>query len=1445
MLTGSVATSSGLNLAGTGATFDISGTTAGATIQDLRGVTGTTVTLGGQTLTVGTSNSTTFGGVIQGSGGGLTKQGTGTLTLTGANTYSGATTINAGILQAGAANAFSASSAVTVNGGTLDFNNFNNTIAGLNGAGGVTLGSGTLTVSGGGTYNGAISGTGGLTLTGGTLTLTGTSTYSGATTITGGTLDLNLDAPLSTQTAVTVNGGVLQLDLNVTQTVKSLSLQGSGVALQMSNDTVLTTAALSGTGGIFNNGNLIFGSDNTDQTYSGNITGAGNLTKTGTGTETLSGTSSYAVLNINGGTVKVASDAPLGSASGGLTLNGGTLETTAGFTTSRVVNLAGAGTFQVDTGTLQIDGLIANSGSLTKTGSGTLTLTHSNTYTGATIVNAGTLALTGSGSIATSSGLNLAGVGATFDISGLSGTNTAISNLSGVAGTTVALGGKTLQINQSVNTTFAGVFTNSAGGGQIDKAGTGTLTLTGANTYSDQTNIEGGGTLQAGGTNVFSASSNYTLIGSGSTLDLNDFNNTVGQLNAGAGAATLGTATLTVSNGGLFGGGADISGTGGLTLAGGTFTVSTSSALSYTGATTVSGGTLQLSAAGSIANSSGLTLSGAGATFDISSTTSGTTIKDLAGVAGTFVTLGSKTLTAGTGNSTTFAGVVQGSGGITKQGSGTLTLSGANSYSGATTVNGGTLALSGSGSLAASSGVNLAVSGAGFDVSGASGGVTIKDLSGVSGTTVALGANTLTVGSSNDTTFIGAIGGTGGLTKQGAGTLILDGTNTYGGTTTINAGTLQLGEALHVGALAGSVIINSGGTFSFAQGDLSAVPTITTNSGGILNITDATVSTTRLIANAGGSVNVTATGVSVGSIEGAGSYSFGPVSVTTGSNNLSTEVSGAITGGGTLVKTGTGTLTLSGADTVNLTVNGGTALVTNTLAGTVTVGSGGTLMGTGTITGNVTVNGTIRPDIGTTNIVGTYTQGAGSTYTVEVTPGGLSDKINVTGNAVINGGTVAVMADAGTYQRRTTYTILTATTGVTGTYGDVTSNMAFLTPTLSYDTNDVFLTLFQSSSAFAAGGQTGNQKSVGHALDLANPTATGDFNTVLNALSLLSTAQGPVALDGISGLNYAGFGTLSVQAANAFMTAFGQQVGHGHGNGHVALASSANDACDFSCEVEPRWGTWMGGFGGLGTVAGDANTHGSTYNLGGAAVGLDYKFDPQFTAGVTLGYSTSTLWTSGMPGQGTSDQVQMGLYGQYTQGALYVDGLAGYAHGQNRMTRPILIPGLNARTAQGNTSVEQFFGLVETGYKVEIGGTANAFVTPFARLQGATATQAAFTETGADSLDLNVAQQTTNSLRTVLGAQVGATLAKVDVKLQAGWSHELADTSRPVTASFAGAPAFGFTTQGAVAPRDGAVVGAMASAMIDDRTSLYARYDGDFEGGTTSHSFFAGLRLTW
>jgi outer membrane autotransporter protein len=202
------------------------------------------------------------------------------------------------------------------------------------------------------------------------------------------------------------------------------------------------------------------------------------------------------------------------------------------------------------------------------------------------------------------------------------------------------------------------------------------------------------------------------------------------------------------------------------------------------------------------------------------------------------------------------------------------------------------------------------------------------------------------------------------------------------------------------------------------------------------------------------------------------------------------------------------------------------------------------LGGNGTF-GGLTVNGgTVAPgnSIGTFTVNGNFAQGAGSIYQVEVNPQGQSDLIAATGTATISGGTVAVQAQSGTYARNTTYTILTAAGGVSGAYSSVTSNFAFLTPSLSYNANNVFLTLFQNQSAFAAGAQTANQYAVGAALDQANASAAGDFNTVLNALSVLSTTAGPAALNQISGQPYADFGTFNVANNALFMNALGQQM---------------------------------------------------------------------------------------------------------------------------------------------------------------------------------------------------------------------------------------------------------------------------------------------------------------
>jgi outer membrane autotransporter protein len=267
-------------------------------------------------------------------------------------------------------------------------------------------------------------------------------------------------------------------------------------------------------------------------------------------------------------------------------------------------------------------------------------------------------------------------------------------------------------------------------------------------------------------------------------------------------------------------------------------------------------------------------------------------------------------------------------------------------------------------------------------------------------------------------------------------------------------------------------------------------------------------------------------------------------------------------------------------------------------------------------------------------------------------------------------------------------------------------------------------------------------------------------------------------------------------------------------------------------------------------VAGDGNGNGLTYNLGGFAAGLDRRFAPNFRAGVAAGFNAATLYTNGMPGTGTSNTLQFALYGELLEGPFYLDALAGYAHSDNRQTRPITISGLPYRAAQGYTTANTFFGQLEAGYKIPVAPSFGGFVTPFARLQGVTSTQSAFSETGADSLNLNVAAQTTNSLRTVLGAQIGAGIdapwrEKLNVNMRVGWSHEFADTSRPVNASFAGAPVIGFTTQGAQAPRDGAVLGFAANTQVAERTSVYLRYDGDLAGGNTNHAFNAGVRFIW
>jgi autotransporter-associated beta strand protein/T5SS/PEP-CTERM-associated repeat protein len=299
------------------------------------------------------------------------------------------------------------------------------------------------------------------------------------------------------------------------------------------------------------------------------------------------------------------------------------------------------------TDTLTLAAAISGAGSLSKDGSGTLILTGSSTYTGGTTITGGTLQL-GNG--------------------GASGS---------ITGDVVDNG--TFAINRSDTFAFGGVI---SGTGTFAQIGPGTTVLTAANTYSGGTAINGGVLAVAADTNLGAASGGLAF-GGGTLQFLSGFTtNRAVTLNAGGGSFD------TNGNNAVLGGA--ISGAGGLTKIGsGTLTLAGPS--SYSGATAVNAGTLQAGATNAFAPGSAFTVA-SGATLDLNGFNQ--SIGSLAGAGN--VTLGAGTLTTGGDNtSTTFSGAISGTGGLVKQGTGALTLTGVSSYTGATAVNAGTLVVNG------------------------------------------------------------------------------------------------------------------------------------------------------------------------------------------------------------------------------------------------------------------------------------------------------------------------------------------------------------------------------------------------------------------------------------------------------------------------------------------------------------------------------------------------------------------------------------------------------------------------------------------------------------------------------------------------------------------------------------------------------------------------------
>ena len=456
-------------------------------------------------------------------------------------------------------------------------------------------------------------------------------------------------------------------------------------------------------------------------------------------------------------------------------------------------------------GTTTYSGVLSGTGAnaLIKTGAGTMTLSGTNTFTGTAVVNNGVLQLQNGTAIA-----DVVAVTVTLPGSLDLLNSETIGSLAGSGNTTLNANTLTTGGNNGT-TTYSGVMSGN-GANALIKTGTGTMTLSGTNTFTGTAVVNDGTLSLSGGTALADGVAVTVNDPAGAPFGVLNLVNseTIGSL-AGAGNVTLNANTLTTGgNNGTTTFSGVMSGTGGLTKAG-TGTMTLSGANTFTGATNVNAGILSLVGGAALSDVTAVTVTVPGTLNLVNSETIGS----LAGTGST--TLNANTLTTGGNNgTTTYSGVISGVGGsLTKVGAGTMTLSGANTFTGPTTVNAGILSLQGGAALANTSAVTVTSPGTLNLVNSE----TIASLAGTGAVT--LNAQTLTTGVDNSsTTHSGVISGAGGsLVKNGTGTFIVSGTNTYTGGTTLNAGTLAAASAKAFGS--GNLTLN-GGTVQTSGGPL-------------------------------------------------------------------------------------------------------------------------------------------------------------------------------------------------------------------------------------------------------------------------------------------------------------------------------------------------------------------------------------------------------------------------------------------------------------------------------------------------------------------------------------------------------------------------------------------------------------------------------------------------
>ncbi|MGQ4273731.1 autotransporter domain-containing protein [Terrihabitans sp. B22-R8] len=531
----------------------------------------------------------------------------------------------------------------------------------------------------------------------------------------------------------------------------------------------------------------------------------------------------------------------------------------------------------------------------------------------------------------------------------------------------------------------------------------------------------------------------------------------------------------------------------------------------------------------------------------------------------------------------------------------------------------------------------------------------------------------------------------------------------------------------------------------------------------------------------------------------------------------------------TFEKIGTSAWTITGIGGVGegpATVRAGTLIVDGSLSNEVEVLNGAFLGGSGTVGGLDAHDGsTIRPggigSIGTLNVTGDVRFSEGSVYEVHANDEGEADRITAGGNAELKGGTVKVLASDGLYDPARTYTILSALNGVSGEFGGVTSNLAFLDARLSYDATNVFLGLSRNDIDFSDAATTRNGRSVADAIQ-----SLESGNPVFDAILGQDVAGARAAYDQLSGEVHAS--TASVLAANA------QAVRNAVLDRTRALASAPADLPPLAYAGEAAVPTpyesraalgysgWGQGFGSWGHSDGDGNAARLDRDTGGFVLGVDSGRDG-WDIGLAGGYLSTSFDVDDRLSSGSVDSVFGALYGATSINAVRVRGGISVAHNSIETDRTFVL--LDERlSADYDGYTAQVFG--EAGYRFDM---QRGMVEPFAGLALVRLHTDDFAETGGDAA-LAGDEQDDDFGVTTLGVRGEARLFEslpMTISGLLAWQHSFGDVDPARLLAFRSGGT-DVAISGIPLDRNAALIQAGLGYEASETVSLSLSYEGAF-----------------